>query len=329
MGKESLLSAINPLGGAIVFKNRVGATERYELTLLGVFLSDHGPEAEELLASYLEYIRAQFQENPMIEKVTAAEVQQALRLTEDKAELLGRLIVMGYFYGSSASSGKAWECGVPADIDDLPTIPDLRKYAQERAGRDYDPKVPIESSDRLRYSPPIKTKEKQNEFEFIQDPLLREQLANDWDEVKSVREVRAWKSCVILCGGILEGMLLDVLKRDEEGAKAAYQKLRSKSPRELNSWDLVDVVDAAKELGLLSKGVGHLSHGLREFRNLVHPGKQIREKITLTEEEAEIACKVVQVCLREFFNQISENVKNPSHYRNGQQKDSLGYSSSS
>ena len=91
---------------------------------------------------------------------------------------------------------------------------------------------------------------------------------------------------------------LDVLKKNEREGKAAYQKLKRKSSPDLNSWDLVDLVDVAKELRLLSKGVGHLSHGLREFRNLVHPGRQIRERLNLTQDEAEIALNVVKLCLR-------------------------------
>lgn len=305
MKKEFVLSTIEPLGGSIIFKTQVGAKECYELTLLGVLLSDHGSDGVKLLVGYLDYIRNQYLKNAMVEKVTAEEAQQSLQLIDEQVELLGRLIVLGCFYGGSASPGKKWECGVPKDIDDLPAIRDLHEYVQNRALRDYDPKEPIEPNDRLRYSLSKGPRQQGTEFEFIQDPRLQDQLANDWDEAQRVHGVKAWKSCVILCGGILEGMLLDVLKRDERQAKAAYQRLRVKSPPDLNSWDLVDLVDVAKELGLLSRGVGHLSHGLREFRNLVHPGRQIREKVSLTEEEAEIAFNVVKVCLREFSSKFA------------------------
>ena len=63
-------------------------------------------------------------------------------------------------------------------------------------------------------------------------------------------------------------------------------------------------MEVAKDIGLLNKSVGHLGHGLREFRNLVHPGKQVREKVSLTEEEAEISYRVVQVYLREFSSRF-------------------------
>lgn len=297
MKKGSVLAAINSLGGTVIFKQQVGAREYYELTLLGVLLSDYGSEAEKLLVGYLEHVRAQYDRNPLVEKVTAEEVRQSLQLPEEQTELLSRLIQMGYFYGSSASFGKMWECGVPSDIDDLPAIPDLRRYVQERAVRDYDPKFPIEPNERSLYSLSKRTREQRNEFDFIQDSLLRDQLEKDWDEVQRVREVKAWKSCVILCGGILEGVLLDVLKRDEQEAKSAY---KGKGKADLDHWDLIDLVDVAKNVGILSKSVGHLSHALREFRNLIHPGKQVRERLSLTQEQAEIAFNVVKVCLGEL-----------------------------
>jgi hypothetical protein len=305
MEKGFVLSAIGPLGGSIVFKNQVGAKECYELTPLGVLLSGYGSEAEKLLAGYLDYIRNQYLKNPMVEKVTAEEVQQSLQLIDEQVELLGRLILLGYFYGGSASSGRKWECGVPKDIDDLPGISDLHEYVQERAVRGYDPKIPIEPNDRSRYLLSKETKEQETKFDFIQDPLLRDQLVSDWDEVKRIRDAKAWKSCVILCGGILEGMLLDVLRRDEEQAKSVYQKvLKGKATPDFNYWELADMVDVAKSLGLLSKSSEHLGHGLREFRNLIHPGKQVRERITLTQEEAEIAFNIIKVCLREFSSRF-------------------------
>ncbi len=305
LGKEAVLSAVKSLGGSVVRKT-FDPTQRecYEVTLLGVVLSDDGQEAEDLLARYFDYVRSQFLQNPEIGKVTGEEVKQAIQLTDEQKRFLAQLIQLGSFWTGHASFGENWECGVPSDIDDLPAVADLHTYVQEKILETYDPKVPIDPSDRQRYLATRKTKDGGTDLDFIQDPVLRDQLASDWDEVKRVREVKAWKSCVILCGGILEGMLLDVLTRDEPQAKAAYHKLKTKSPLDLNSWDLVDLVDVAKDLGLLSKGVVHLGHGLREFRNLVHPGKQIREKVSLTEQEADIAFRVVQVCLREFSSKF-------------------------
>lgn len=305
MGKQTILAAIEPLGGTVVFKGwDPTRKERYQLTLLGVILSDYGCEAEDLLVCYFDYVRSQFQQNPEIEKVTGEEIKQALQLTEEQTQYLAQLINLGSFWTGHASFGKKWECGVPPDIDDLPGIPDLRTYVQQKVVEQYDSKKPIEENDRLRYLLSKAPKQEGTEFGFIRDSVLRGQLAKDWDEAQRVREVKAWKSCVILCGGILEGMLLDVLKRDEQEAKLAY---KGKGKAELDHWDLVDLVDVAKDVGKLSKSVGHLGHGLREFRNLIHPGKQVRENVSLTQEEAEIAFNVVKVCLREFSSKFASS----------------------
>lgn len=308
MRKEFVLATITPLGGTVILKNfEAPGKEYYELTLLGVLLSDYGCDAEELLVRYFDYIRSQFMQNPEIEKVIGDEVRQALQLTQEQTKLLGQLVYMGRLWWSHASFGEKWECGVPLDIDELPSVSDLRLYVQEKVIQNHDPQVPIDPNDRMRYSLSKGPKQRETEFDFIQDSLLRDQLTKDWDEAQRVHEVKAWKSCVILCGGILEGMLLDVLRRDEQQARFAYQKRKGREAADLDQWDLVDLVNVAKDLGLLSKSAEYLGHGLREFRNLVHPGKQIREKLSLTQEEAEIAFNVVKVCLRELskFSNLS------------------------
>ncbi len=307
MRKEFVLATIAPLGGTVILKNfEAPGKEYYELTILGVLLSDYGFDAEELLVRYFDYIRSQFMQNPEIEKVIGDEVGQALQLTQEQTKFLSQLIGLGRLWWGHASFGEKWECGVPEDIDDLPDIRDLHKYVQEKVIKPYDPKKPIEPNERLQYSVSKEPKQQKTEFGFVQDPLLRDQLTSDWGEVERVRGAKAWKSCVILCGGILEGMLLDVLKRDEQQARSAYQKKKGKEVPDLDQWDLVDLVNVAKDLGVLSKSAEYLGHGLREFRNLIHPGKQVREKVSLTQEEAEIAYNVVKVCLREFSSKFGD-----------------------
>jgi len=235
MGKDFVLANIKSLGGSIVWKMwTLDGQDAYWLSLLGVMLSDNGLEGETLLVRYFEYLRSEFMKNPEIDKITGKEIGNAMQLTNEQLRYLRELIRLGEFWGKNASFGEEWECGVPREIDDLPGITDLREYLWKTITHKYDPKMPLDPNDRTQYFLSREKKEPAREFGFIQDPKLRDQLTDDWDEAKRVREARAWKSCVILCGGILEGMLLDFLKRDEPEAKAAYQKLKVKSSPELN-----------------------------------------------------------------------------------------------
>lgn len=132
-------------------------------------------------------------------------------------------------------------------------------------------------------------------------------MAEDWEEAQRAQSAGASKSCVILCGGILEGMLLDVTLQNNEEACRAYQELKLGSHHaEPERWNLAELVEVAKRLEILHSGTAHLSHGLREYRNLIHPARQVRSQIKITENEASIALGVI----RTSINELSRSPKN-------------------
>lgn len=301
-GKATARSALEQLGGSIVFEARDSGKECYQLSFLGVLLTHQGEEGERLLVKYLEYLRQRFLSDPEIERVTSQEVEAALRLDTQKSSLLNQLINISRLWGGSSSHGpEGWTAGMPDDVDDLPSIPDLRAYVQAYALKNFDPAVPVDERVRIGYF--LGTSQKKglpSEFAFIRDPGLQSQLSEDWQEAQAVHGVKAWKSCVVLCGGILEGMLFDAVSKDEQRAREAFSRLRHKSPPKLERWDLKEFVDVAEEMSILSKGTVHLGHALREFRNLIHPGRQMRQKVKVTEKEANIALDAVRICIREL-----------------------------
>lgn len=302
-GKTAVRLALEKLGGSIVFEGRDNAgKDRYQLTFLGVLLTDQGEEAEQLLVRYLEYVRDRFVSDPEIDMIKSQEIEAALGLTAYQSRFLKQLIQLSSLWSRSATfDDEAWNAGVPHDVDEFPSIQDFRSYVRQHALKGFDPAMPINGSERISYLLRRSQEDRpSDEFWFISNPDVQRQLAADWQEAQRVHQAKAWKSCVILCGGILEGMLLDVLRQDEQQAREVYQRLRKKPPPDLTGWYLVDLVDVAKETGILAKGTDHLSHAIREFRNLIHPGRQIREKVKLTEEEADIALSVVRICLREL-----------------------------
>lgn len=300
--RSRVLPALNQLGGSIVLQARTtDGKERYKLTFLGVLLTDRGVEAEKLLIKYLNYVREQFVLNPEIEIVTSQELKTGLGINAEQTKLLGQLIWLTDLWGNgSVGQGtEEWKAGMPYDLDELPSVSDFLAYIRAKALKDFDPAIPIDENERIRYLV-LKSKKTglTSEFDFISDLALQQQLASDWREAQSVHKIKAWKSCVLLCGSVIEGMLLDVLSRDEQRASDAYKRLRRKSAPEISRWNLVDLVEVAGELSILDKGTIYLGHALREFRNLIHPGKLIREKIIVTEEEADIALSAVKICLR-------------------------------
>ena len=151
-GKQLVRSSLEQLGGSIFFESQEAGREVYCLTFLGILLTDQGEETEELLTRYLDYIRGHFVSDPEIEKFEGKEIEIALGLSAQQSDLLRLLIHFGHFWGNTASLGKGeWSVGVPYDIDDLPSVQDLRAYVRTRALKDYDPAVPVNDSDRIRF----------------------------------------------------------------------------------------------------------------------------------------------------------------------------------
>jgi hypothetical protein len=135
------------------------------------------------------------------------------------------------------------------------------------------------------------------EFLFVKDAQLRMILERDYLEIQRGFIGECWKSVIILCGGAIEAVLTDLLKTNEPQAKAS-----GKAPKnpDLSRWDLSDLINVAVELKLITPGVEKLSHPIREYRNLVHPGNEIRNKLTFNAEEARIALEVLNIVYRDL-----------------------------
>lgn len=83
-----------------------------------------------------------------------------------------------------------------------------------------------------------------------------------------------YKICLggmFLIGSTIEGLLLGV-------AEKFQFKSSSKAPKtELEKWTLSNLIDVANDLRILKKDRKDFSHRLREYRNYIHPDREIKE----------------------------------------------------
>ena len=110
-----------------------------------------------------------------------------------------------------------------------------------------------------------------------------------------------------LCGSITEAVLLDALLVRRDIAIKALERILSKEGKRLKSddtrldrWVLDRLLDVALETNLISENLYHWGHGLRGFRNLVHPGVEQRQSIEVSRENAEMAWNVMKRLLTEI-----------------------------
>ena len=126
-------------------------------------------------------------------------------------------------------------------------------------------------------------------FQFINDAEMRRLIERDYREL-AIRLLPsgAWKSAVVMCGSILEAILFDVLLATEDLRSRALTTKYAPKPKQ--AWTLHALIQTANELGLLSaQRVATFDQILRDYRNFVHPDKELRAKHPCGEPEALMA----------------------------------------
>lgn len=145
--KAAVRPVLQALSGSVVFEGRDDGQEVYRLTLLGVFLSDGGLEAQGLVTRYLDWVRKVVVNDPEINHVQGAVVQATLNLWTEETEALSRLIGLGLLWSGSATLGSAnWSAGLPYDAEDIPE--DVHSSLEREVLRNYDAKMPFEEGPR-------------------------------------------------------------------------------------------------------------------------------------------------------------------------------------
>jgi hypothetical protein len=133
------------------------------------------------------------------------------------------------------------------------------------------------------------------DFSFIASAKLRSIAARDWDECQRAFKSKCWKSVLILAGGLVETILLSQLARRKK--RALKTKAASGASTDLTRWDLSRLIRAARELKIVPPAVEALPEPLRQYRNLAHPGNEMREKLKFGEPDATTAFHALRAIL--------------------------------
>jgi len=146
-------------------------------------------------------------------------------------------------------------------------------------------------------------------FPFIRDAEVRRIVERDYSEIERAFVAQCWKSVIVLSGSAIEATLVDLLLQNQQGAKAASQ---APNEADLLKWDLGQLIDVAVELQLVGPGVARLSHPVRQYRNLVHPGNEIRTKMQFGRGEARIAIEVLNMLHRDISGSVTQATSPPT-----------------
>jgi len=126
-------------------------------------------------------------------------------------------------------------------------------------------------------------------------PIVESRLA----EARKALGAGAYLSVIFLCGSVLEAVLLGAAQKEPARFNRATSSPKSDdgSVRRFHEWNLAQFIDVACEVGLLKPDVKKFSHGLRDFRNYIHPYAQMVSGFTPDEHTAKVCFQVLKAAL--------------------------------
>jgi len=166
----------------------------------------------------------------------------------------------------------------------------------------------------LREEPAQKPSD-ERDFLFIADQKLREVLRLDFIEAQESLASRACKACGVLCGGLIEGMLLDIVQKPgvvtDQQLDEVAKKLNLRRKGQGIDWNRVSMtslIEVASELKLVGGTALKFAEGARDVRDTVHPRAEVRQG-SVSRDEASILLDLVRLIYNDLTARFSEGRK--------------------
>lgn len=127
----------------------------------------------------------------------------------------------------------------------------------------------------------------------VLDPALAGIILERMAEADRCVNADAFLAAVILAGSVLEALCIDFGVGHPERVNRAYEAKFQRPAPKLREWRLRDWIDVLGATGDLSPNIEKFGHGLRDFRNYVHPSAQLVSGFRPDKHTAAIALRVV------------------------------------
>jgi hypothetical protein len=136
---------------------------------------------------------------------------------------------------------------------------------------------------------------------------MRAILERRWIECTKCVAVKAHLASIVMMGGLLEALFVaranqlpdkSVLVR----APSAPTKAGKAAP--LDEWMLKNYITVGHDLGWITRSARDVAGVLGEYRNYVHPEKERRHKVTLSEEDSVMLWGVTKNLVTQLFASV-------------------------
>lgn len=135
---------------------------------------------------------------------------------------------------------------------------------------------------------------------------MREILVRRWHECRRCVTAEAHLAAIVMMGGLLEALFVARANKMVDKnplIKAASAPKDSKTHRTLNyqDWMLDSYLKVGHELGWITASAKQVADVLKEFRNYVHPEKELRHQVTLNFNDSAMFWDVTKALVRQLL----------------------------
>ena len=144
---------------------------------------------------------------------------------------------------------------------------------------------------------------------LISDPAMQAILRHRWQETSLCIEAGAHLAATVMMGGMLEAFLLarvnHLADRSPLFKTSACPKSKTTGKSlPLQEWTLRHYIDVAHEMGWIREAARDVGVVLRDYRNYIHPAKELSHGVKIEKEDSDIFWVVFQ----RLVNQIAASV---------------------
>jgi hypothetical protein len=112
---------------------------------------------------------------------------------------------------------------------------------------------------------------------FISDAALRDSIRIDISTATSSFNNGEWKGATVLAGSAAEALLLwSIQQKLSPLVQSAARAIPNKPKGPPGDWLLANYIDVAEHLKIIKEDTAKQARLAKDFRNLIHPGKQLR-----------------------------------------------------
>ena len=142
---------------------------------------------------------------------------------------------------------------------------------------------------------------------FIGHAPMQQILVRRWQECSRCLVGNAPLAATVMMGALLETLLLARVNK-ESNKKAIYTSTKSPKdkstgkPLSLKDWSLKHYIDVAHDLGWVSQSTKDVGVVLRDYRNYIHPYKELSHRIQLTMHDATLFWEITKSISKQLIS---------------------------